>query len=78
MIEILIMILNLLSVDANVPEAGSVSVPMYDVTYEADFTEEWQQAYYEVLTEVRLENENYEGNEEYTDFSESYYLYDIE
>lgn len=78
MIEILIMILNLLSVDVSVPDAGSIAVPMHDVVYEAEFTEEWQQAYYEVLTEVRLENENYEGNEEYTDFSESYYLYDID
>lgn len=76
MIEILIMVLNLLSVD--VPETGSIAVPLYNVVYEAEFTEEWQQAYYEVLKEVRLENENYEGNEEYSDFSESYYLYDID
>lgn len=76
MIEILIVILNLLSVD--MPEAVSIAVPMHDVVYEAEFTEEWQQAYYEVLTEVRLENENYEGNEEYNNFSENYYLYDID
>lgn len=78
MIEIIIMILNLLSVEGTVPEAGSVAVPLHNVVYEAEFTEEWQQAYYEVLKEVRLENENYEGNEEYSDFSESYYLYDID
>ena len=66
MIEILIMVLNLLSVD--VPETGSIAVPRYNVVYEAEFTEEWQQAYYEVLKEVRLENENYEGNEEYSDW----------
>lgn len=69
MIEILIVILNLLSVD--MPEVVSIAVPMQDVTYEAEFTEEWQQAYYEVLAEVRPDNEN-------TYFSESYYLYDID
>ncbi|MGN0431327.1 MAG: hypothetical protein ACI4EQ_03125 [Lachnospiraceae bacterium] len=78
MIEIIIMILNLLAVEGTVPETGGIAVPMHNVVYVAEFTEEWQQAYYEVLTEVRLDNENYEGNEEYTDFSESYYLYDID
>ena len=78
MIEILILIMNLLVTEVDMSQLGNITVPMHDVTYEAEFAEEWQEAYYEVLTEVRLGNDNYEGNEEYNNFSESYYLYDID
>ena len=78
MIEILILLMNLLVTETDMSSLGNIAVPVQDVTYEAEFTKEWQEAYYEVLREVRLGNDDYEGNEEYNNFSESYYLYDID